>query len=133
MQAAIKKREMKLSDYHITIDKYNELKYFCKQYDEKKRELHKNYGLESAANDGLPKGNTPGNPTEKTAIKNMMLQRDIELIEQTVMEADATIYKWLLKNVTQGISYEYLNGVPKNRTDFYCSRRYFFYLLSQKK
>lgn len=133
MQATRKKRGMKLSDYHITTDKFNELKYFCKQYDDKKRELQKNYGISSVENDGLPKGNTPGNPTERTAIKNMMLKKDIDLIEQTVLEADASIYKWLLKNVTQGISYEYLNGVPKNRTDFYSSRRYFFYLLSQKK
>lgn len=128
----IKKREMKLSDYNISTAKYNELKYFCMQYEEKKKELQMGYGLSAIANDGLPKGNTTGNPTEQTAIRNTMLQKDIELIEQTVIEADSNIYQWLIKNVTEGITYEYMN-VPKGRKQFYESRRYFFYLLAQKR
>lgn len=74
----------------------------------------------------------PGNPVERTAIHNAMLQTDIELIEQTAMEADADIYQWLIKNVTEGIPYEWLN-VPRGRKQFYESRRYFFYLLAQKR
>ena len=35
----VRKRDMKLSDYNISRAKYNELKYFCMQYEEKKREL----------------------------------------------------------------------------------------------
>jgi len=132
VQETINKREMKLSDYNISLAKYNELKYFCMQYGEKKKELQKGYGLSSIANDGLPKGNTTGNPTERTAIRNAMLQKDIELIEQTVIEADSNIYQWLIRNVTEGIAYEYMN-VPKGRKQFYESRRYFFYLLAQKR
>ena len=126
------KRDMKLSDYNISRAKYNELKYFCMQYEEKKQELHRGYGLGAVINDGMPKGNMPGNPVERTAIHNAMLQTDIELIEQTAMEADADIYQWLIKNVTEGIPYEWLN-VPTGRRQFYESRRYFFYLLSQKR
>ncbi|WP_024348201.1 hypothetical protein [Lacrimispora indolis] len=132
VETPVKKREMKLSDYNISPAKYYELKYFCMQYEEKKRELQKGYGLSSTANDGLPKGNTPGNPTERTAIKNTILQKDTELIEQTAIEADPEIYPWLIKNVTEGVAYEYMN-VPKGRKQFYESRRYFFYLLSQKR
>lgn len=127
-----KKRDMKLGDYNISRARYNELKYFCIQYEEKKRELHKSYGLGAVVNDGMPKGNIPGNPTERAAIRNVMLQRDIELIEQTAMEADSEIYRWLIKNVTEEISYEWLN-VPIGRRQFYESRRYFFYLLAQKR
>ena len=128
----VRKRDMKLSDYNISRAKYNELKYFCMQYEEKKQELHRGYGLGAVINDGMPKGNMPGNPVERTAIHNAMLQTDIELIEQTAMEADADIYQWLIKSVTEGIGYDYLD-VPMNRTDFYCSRKYFFYLLSLKR
>lgn len=128
----VRKRDMKLSDYNISRAKYNELKYFCMQYEEKKQELHKGYGLGAVVNDGMPKGNLAGNPTERVAIQNAMLQADIELIEQTAMEADADIYQWLLKNVTEGTPYEWLN-VPAGRRQFYESRRYFFYLLSQKR
>ena len=128
----IKKRDMKLSDYNISRAKYNELKYFCMQYAEKKRELQKGYGLNAIVNDGMPKGNMSGNPVERAAIHNTMLRADIELIEQTAIEADADIYQWLLKSVTEGIPYEYMN-VPLSRTKFYDTRRYFFYLLAQKR
>ncbi|WP_419504085.1 hypothetical protein [Enterocloster sp.] len=128
----IKKRDMKLSDYNISRAKYNELKYFCMQYAEKKRELEKGYGLNAIVNDGMPKGNMSGNPVERAAIHNTMLRADIELIEQTAIEADSEIYPWILKNVTDGLPYEYMD-VPINRTDFYCIRKYFFYLLSLKR
>ncbi len=128
----VRKRDMKLSDYNISRAKYNELKYFCMQYEEKKQELHRGYGLGAIVNDGMPKGNLPGSPTERVAIRNVMLQQDIELIEQTALEADPEIYQWLIKNVTEGISYEYMD-VPKCRSDFYGSRKYFFYLLAQKR
>ncbi len=128
----VKKRDMKLSDYHISRARYNELKYFCMQYSEKKHELMSNYGLHAVVEDGQPKGNIPGNPTECKALKNLKLQKEIELIENTAFAADKEIYEYLLKNVTEGIAYEYLD-VPKARKQFYESRRYFFYLLSLKK
>ena len=128
----VRKRDMKLSDYDISRTKYNELKYFCMQYNEKKQELHRGYGLGNVINDGIPKGNLPGNPVECTAIRNVMLRADVELIEQTAMEADSEIYPWIIKNVTEGLSYEYMD-VPMCRADFYGVRKYFFYLLSQKR
>lgn len=128
----VRKRDMKLSDYNISRAKYNELKYFCMQYEEKKREIHNSYGLGSVVSDGMPKGNLPGNAVERVAIRNAVLQKDVKLIEQTAMEADPDIYQWLLKNVTEGVPYEWLN-VPRGRKQFYESRRYFFYLLAQKR
>ena len=128
----VRKRDMKLSDYNISRAKYNELKYFCMQYDEKKQELHRGFGLGAVISDGMPKGNLPGNPVARAAIHNAMLQADIELVEQTVIEAGADIYQWLLKNVTEGIGYDYLD-VPMCRSDFYGVRKYFFYLLAQKR
>lgn len=128
----VRKRDMKLSDYNISRAKYNELKYFCMQYNEKKQELHKSYGLKSTVNDGIPKGNLSGKPVERATIRNEILRTDIELIEQTAIEADSEIYQWIIKNVTEGLPYEYMD-VPLSRTKFYDSRRYFFYLLAQKR
>ena len=128
----VRKRDMKLSDYNISRAKYNELKYFCMQYEEKKRELHKGYGLNAIVNDGLPKGNLPGNPVEGQAIRNAVLHADVDLIEHTAMEAGADVYQWLIKNVTEGVPYEWLN-VPSGRRQFYETRRYFFFLLAQKR
>ena len=128
----IRKWDMKLSDYNISRAKYNELKYFCMQYNEKRRELEKGYGLKAAAHDGMPKGNTRGNPIENQAIRNTMLRAEIELIEQTAIEAAPDIYQQLLKNVAEGIGYDYLD-VPLSRNRFYDYRKYFFYLLAQKR
>lgn len=128
----VRKRDIKLSDYNISRAKYNELKYFCMQYEEKKQELSRGYGLGAVVNDGMPKGNCPGNPVEGQAIRNAMLQKDIELIEQTAIEAEPELYPWILKNVTDGMPYEYISA-PCGRRQFYEGRRYFFYLLSQKR
>lgn len=128
----IQKRDMKLSDLNVSKAKYNELKYFCLQYEEKLQELNRGYGLRAAVNTGMPKGKLFGNPTERAAIRNVMLKQDVELIEQTAEEAGRTIYKWLMKSVTEGIPYEWLD-VPMGRRQFYEVRRYFFYLLSQKR
>lgn len=102
------------------------------QYEEKKRELQNGYGLNAIVADGMPRGNVTGDPTQNRAIRNLMLHKDIELLEQTAIEADSEIYQYMIKNVTEGIAYEYL-GVPKSRNRFYDSRKYFFYLLSQKR
>lgn len=123
-----KKRDLKLKNY-ITKQKYLELKHFCLQYHEKKKEI--SYGLRSTKSDGGCSGEI-GKPTERQAIRNAILKRDVEMIEQTALEADPGIYPWLLKNVTEGIPYEYLD-VPMSRTKFYDARRYFFYLLAQKR
>lgn len=128
----VNKRNMRLSDYNISRAKYNELKYFCMQYGEKKREIQRSKGLKAIVNDGLPRGNETGNPTENTAVRNVMLQADLDMITDTIKEADAEIYPWLFKNITEGIPYEWMD-VPKGRKQFYESRRYFFYLLAQKR
>lgn len=132
MPVEIRKRDMKLSDHNISRDKYNELKYFCLQYWQKKQEIDRNYGIDGFSQDGMPRGTSSGNPTEKKALRIAQLKRDTELIEQTAIEADAEIHPWILKNVTSGVPYEYMD-VPISRTKFYDSRRYFFYLLAQKR
>ena len=132
MPVEIRKRDMKLSDHNITRDKYNELKYFCLQYWQKKQEIDRNYGIDSFSQDGMPRGTSSSNPTEKKALRIAQLKRDTELIEQTAMEADAEIYPWILKNVTSGVPYEYMD-VPMGRKKFYEARRYFFFLLAQKR
>ena len=132
MKNKISIRNMKLCDFNISRAKYNELKYFCMQYGEKKRELDGSYGISAVVNDGMPKGNLSGKPTEQTAVRNVMLQKDVALIEWAADEAGDNIQRWLIKNVTEGIPYEWMD-VPCGRRQFYEMRRYFFYLLAQKR
>ena len=53
-----------------------------------------------------------------------MMQEDIKLIEETARKASPEIYKWVLKNVTEGTPYEWMD-VPVGRRQFYEYRRYF--------
>lgn len=129
----MRKKDATLEDYGISWAKYRELKYFCMQYREKKEKLVDGYEIRAIAYDGMPKGTGIGNPTERKALDNMKLRADVELIEQAAIEADADIYQWLLKNVTEGIPYEYLGAVPKSRSRFYDSRRKFFHILAQNR
>ena len=112
------RRDIKLSDYNISRAKYNE--------------LQNAYGLKATVNDGMPKSNLSGDSTAQEAVRNAMMQEDIKLIEETARKASPEIYKWVLKNVTEGTPYEWMD-VPVGRRQFYEYRRYFFYLLAQKR
>ena len=68
------RRDIKLSDYNISRAKYNELKYFCIQYAEKKQKLQNAYGLKATVNDGMPKSNLSGDSTAQEAVRNAMMQ-----------------------------------------------------------
>ena len=85
----------------------------------------------------VPKGSGgTGNATEDLAIRRAMLSKNCELVEQTCIEADADIYQWMLKAVTnEGIGYTYLKermDIPCSRNTYYERRRKFYWLLSKK-
>lgn len=128
----INKRDIKLSDCHVSNAKYNELKYFCKQYHEKKEELKNCCRQIEPINNGTSGKVGSTNLNEKSDRKDILLRKDITMIEETAKEAGENISPWLIKSVTEGIPYEWMD-IPLSRTKFYDARRYFFYLLAQKR
>ena len=66
-----------------------------------------------------------------------MLEKNCELIEQTVIEADPDIYQYILKAVTEeDVTYRYLNmimGIPCSHNTYYDRRRRFYWLLDKRK
>ena len=127
-----RRRTLTLNKYQIGQDKYNELFYFCKQYLDRETEINQLRGLSAMVYDDMPKGSGTSDPTAKKAEKILRLRAENELIEQTAIEADSYIYQDLIKNVTQGITYEYLDCCC-SRGYFYDRRRKFFKLLSEKR
>ena len=127
------KRDLRLERYSIGKYAYRELHNFCLQDPEKKRRLRE---LESPYKSpqitGIPSGSGPGDPTGRNAERASVLSGDIELIERTAAAAAGKDALWLLKNVTQGIAWEYM-PVSCGRRKFYDMRRVFFYLLAQSK
>lgn len=123
---------MKLSEYHISKDKYQELYFFCKQYWEREKEINFLRGLNEVKQDGMPKGTSISDPTYQKAEKILRLRMENELIEQSAIQAHSGIYQYIIKNVTEGIPYEYMK-VPMGRRQFYDVRRLFFKILSEKR
>ena len=108
---AIKKRE-RVRNYKPIKDtnRRNELLYFCKQYNSWKMQINRTSDIE---------------------LKNKLIKR-CEMIEQTAIEANPYIAEFIIKNVTQGITYIYMN-IPCSPNYFYKARRKFFDLLDKKR
>ena len=130
-------REMTWDDYGISKHRYDELKSFCLQYDEKKSKISRDVG--SMNYDGMPKGNYKGNPLESKAIRNVMYQKDCEMIEQAALAASGDLYQYILKSVTNDLSYRFieydekLGRIPVGKTEFYAIRRKFYHFLDLLK
>ncbi len=131
-------RDMTWEDYGISKYRYKELKAFCQQYDEKKNKIQ--YGLPSVKQDGMPKGSGPaGSPVEQQAIENTLYMRDIRMIEEAAVQTNPAIWKYILKSVTQDLSYEFvmydaeLGRISVGKTEFYGYRRLFYDYLNKLK
>ena len=126
------RRKLKLAKYNIDDDLYQELFYFCKRYKQREIEINSLYELTCINTDGMPKGNTVGSQTESKALRISKLKSENQLIEEAAEKANPYLKHYIIKNVTQGISYDYMN-VPSGRKQFYESRRMFFKILSEKR
>ena len=130
-------REMTWDDYGISRYRREELKAFCLQYEEKKAKIR--YGLKGVAQDGQPHGNGTGKPTEAAAIGNSAYKKDCEMIEQAAIAAGAEIYPYIIKSVTNNLTYEdieydgKLGRIIVGRTEFYARRRLFYHFLDEIK
>lgn len=125
-------RDLSLEGYEISRERYRELKYFCRQYPEKKARLADARGLSGQNWDGMPHAATVGDPTARRAEKALRYARDVELIERVAAEAAPECPRELLRNVTEGVPWEYLS-VYHGKRQFYAMRRRFFWLLDTQK
>ena len=126
-----------MKKYGLTKHRFLELKYFCLQYDEWKKELEQlRDTIKSADTTGQPVSNYPEHPTEILAIKRAELSYKCDLIEETAREAGGDIWKYVLLGVTkEENTYTRLTkmcGMPCCRNVYYEKRRKFYYVLSNK-
>lgn len=124
--------------YWIDKHRHYELKHFCLQYPMWKHA----YAAFSDANiplsmiDRMPTDNLPGDPTAKRAMMKAHYLEKIRLIEEVAKEADKYLYKYILKAVTEDLSYTYLKSkleIPCGRDMYYDRYRKFFWLLSEAR
>lgn len=130
-------RDMTWEDYGISKNRYAELKAFCLQYEEKKSKIK--YGISAAQYDGQPKAHSTGSQTEKQAMDNILYAKDCAMIEEAAIRANPEIWRYIVKSVTLGLSYEFIEydneqgKIPMCRRDFYGTRKKFYAILNEMK
>lgn len=136
MGTVIRPKISEKNKYYIDKHRYYELKHFCLQYNEwKKAYINCSESIIFAANiEKGPASNTPSDLTAKYAMKRAYYGERIALIEKAALEADDFLYPYILKAVTEGLSYTYLKAkldIPCGRDMYYDRYRRFFWLLSE--
>ena len=124
--------------YWIDKHRHYELKHFCLQYPEWKKIYNKfsDNSISLSMIEQVPTSNMPGDPTAKRAILKTFYSERMRLIEETALEADEYLWCYILKAVTEGLSYTYLKtrlDMPCGRDMYYDRYRKFFWLLSKAR
>lgn len=130
-------REKTWEHYGISINRYSELKAFCLQYNEKKSKINRD--ITGVSYNNAQGGAGKGDTLARTAIRNVVYEQDCRMIEQAAVAAAPEIYPYILKSVTNDLSYQYieydekLGRIPVGKTEFYAYRRLFYHYLDRLK
>ena len=124
--------------YWISKHRYYELKHYCLQYPIWKSAYaaFDDTGIPLSTIEKFPTSNMPGDPTGKRAVMKAYYKEKIKLLENVAMEADPYLHKYILKAVTEELSYNYLRSkldIPCGRDMYYDRYRKFFWLLSKER
>jgi len=122
--------------YYIDKHRHYELKHFCLQYP-----IWKKAYLECSSTDipvVLIDGTRPHDglydPESVRANTRAHYSKRMTLLEKVAKEADKYLWRYILKAVTEGLSYTYLKtrlDIPCGKDMYYDRYRRFFWLLSE--
>lgn len=124
--------------YYIDKHRHYELKHFCLQYPAWKKAFNE-YGdpsISSSMIERFPASGAPSDPTARRAVMRAHYAKKIELIEKAAREADNYLHNYILKGVTENLSYTHLRSrydIPCGRDMYYEKYRRFFWLLSEAR
>lgn len=138
MATVIRAEISEKNKYWIDKHRHYELKHFCLQYPSWKKAYadFDNSSISLSTIEGIPTSNIPGDPTAKRAIMKARYSERIDLVEKAAKEADRYLHDYILKAVTEGLSYTYLRSkldIPCGRDMFYDRYRRFFWILSESR
>lgn len=126
--------------YWIERHRYYELKHFCLQYPVWKKALAAMSPLTASRTDAEPVADTNehSDPTEEFVVSRLYYTERINLVERVAKETYEPLQSYLVKSVTEGLSYETLMAkaeeVPCCGKDFwYAMYRRFFWLLDKAR
>ena len=122
--------------YYIDKHRHYELKHFCLQYPEWKREYatYSDVSPNISSFEQIYSNGLKSDPTGNWVTKREYYAEKINLIEKAALETDYILYKYILKAVTEGLSYTYLKSIlriPCSRDIYYNRYRKFFWILNK--
>lgn len=138
MATMIRPEVSRTNEYWIDKHRHYELKHFCLQYPIWKKEyvLCGVPSISSSMIEKFPSIKDHSDPTAEFMLRRMYFAERIDLIESIARETDKYLYEYILRAVTEGLSYTYLKSklkIPCGRDMYYDRYRRFFWLLSQAR
>lgn len=138
MATIVRPEVSRKNEYWIDKHRHYELKHFCLQYPEWKKEyvLCGVPSISSSMIEKFPSIDDHGDPTLSYAMRRVYFAERIDLIEKIARKTDKYLYEYILRAVTEGLSYTYLKSrlkIPCGRDMYYDRYRRFFWLLSQAR
>ena len=134
MSTTIRPELSEKSKYWIERHRYYELKHFCLQYYIWKKEYERLDGYAKASLNHSGKKNNISDPTAVCAENREHYFNRMKMIELTALKADFELSEYILKAVTNGLTYNALKmqfDIPCCRDVFYDRYRKFFWLLDE--
>lgn len=127
----------KKNKYWIDKNRYYELKYFCLQYPLWRRAYELLDGLQLCSYDLVYVSNSDlSDVTGKCVEEREIYFERMKTVEKAAIEADPYLASYILKAVTEGHSYNYLQtqlNIPCGRDMYYDRYRRFFWILSNSR
>ena len=124
------------TDFGISQDRYRELLWFCRQYQEWKAEAASLLGLSAQQYEQRPHGSDVGDPVFRVAVKRERLLAKIELVESVAEEVDGGRWRAaLIQNICMGRALKFIDPVilpTSRRNAFFQQRRLFFIILDKR-
>lgn len=138
MSTTIRPELSEKNKYWIEKHRYYELKHFCLQYPIWKKAYNSLDSLPSSWLRLIPpsKTNVVGNPTARCAEARIFYSNRMEMLERVAQATDNELSRYILKGVTEGVSYDHLKvrlDVPCCKDTYYDLYRRFFWLLSKER
>lgn len=131
-------RNYDLKLHNIPKERYRELKHFCLQYPNWKKELA-NMGdcVKATVITGMPKGGNAYNDQMANLVaRRIELQKKCQMVEESAKLADDFLGSYILEAVTGDLSFTYLRtvrNIPCGKNEYYKARRKFFYELDKMR
>lgn len=122
--------------YYISKHRHYELKHFCLQYPTWKKAYVEclDSDISMSMTDGVQEASGHYDPTAGRALTRAYYSKRIEMLEQVARDADKYLWHYILRAVTEGLSYTYMRtklGIPCGKDMYYDRYRRFFWLLSE--